>query len=1170
MSQLEIRLLGPFQASLNGSLLTNFESNKVRALLAYLAVEADCPHRREKLASLFWPEMSDRAARNNLRYALSDLRSVIGDRKAQHAFLRITTQDIQFDLQSNHCVDVRAFQAYVEEHSGNPSNISALESGLSLSRGPFLEGFSLPDSIGFEDWLQLKRQDLNRLAARARKELANYWELRGDYERAESWAAHQLAIEPGDEEMHRQLMRIYSFSGRRSAAIAQFEICRKALKEDLDVAPSIETYRLYQEICDDKVIMPSRPPVFLSSEDSKEEPPPIFIARDSELMSLRRALDESLTGDGQIFFITGEPGVGKTALALEFSRRAQQDYPRLAVARGSGQDYFGIGEPYLPFKEVLEMLTGDVENRWAAGHMTREHSRRLWSLAPRSIRGLVENGPSLINTFIDGASVLQRGFLVNTDRPKWLMQLQEKVQTTQSVPGSAQIPQQDYFGQYHRVLRSISQQAPLLILLDDLQWADQGSLALLFALARELAGSRIMILGAYRSAGIQPQILGNRPSLASLANELKRIYGNIFIELQETGDRIFVDSLIDIEPNRLDESFRSMLYQQTRSHPLFTIELLRGMQERGEVFRNESGEWTAISGINLDVLPNRIEAAIAERLDCLSAPLLKILKIASIEGESFTAEAISQLLQNNADEIRMRLSEHLGKRQRLVQPDSSIVVGSNRLSRYRFCHALIRKYLYETSDRVLRAHMHEKIGEALEALYGDSRDEYAGQLAYHFQEAAVPAKAIQYLLLAGRRAIRLSANEDAIAHLTLADSILQKLPHSVERDSQELSVLMTLSVPLMWTKGPAAPEVGQVCDRAGKLLLSVPETLELVPMLFQLGGYHGLRADFAKSEPLMARTNRLAELSGDPQLVIQAHWGLGYARLRTGQLEAGLSHLLKAAEEYDFERDKPLAYAWGYDPGVACLTWVSWALWALGYPDQALARSRAAIELSDKTAHPASKALALAAGSFLHALMRDSEGALSLSKSGLEPALEFKLPFYVSVLEFVRGLTLVRQGSSADGPRIMHSALQSYVAMGTRDLLPTMHILVAEAYAEAGNIGAASEAFAHAAYIAQGHEERFFSAELSRMKGELILSKSNQNFHGAELCFQEALSIAREQKAKILELRASVSLGKLWLQKNRVKEARSLIEGIFRWFTEGHGIPDLIEAKALLKAPIVD
>ena len=244
MAQLDLFLLGPFQATLDGKPLIGFESDKVRALLSYLSVEVDRPHRREKLAGLLWSDFPEQSARTSLRRALANLRQVIGDRDADTSFFLVTRQTIQFNSHSDHFLDVHSFAGAIEGAPGHSPDISKLEEAITLYRGEFLEGFSLPDCPGFEEWILIQRESFHRQALRVMYRLASYFEGVGSYEQALNFTQRQLNTDPYREQDHQQMMRLLALSGQRNEALAHYGSCRELLAKELGVEQAPETISL--------------------------------------------------------------------------------------------------------------------------------------------------------------------------------------------------------------------------------------------------------------------------------------------------------------------------------------------------------------------------------------------------------------------------------------------------------------------------------------------------------------------------------------------------------------------------------------------------------------------------------------------------------------------------------------------------------------------------------------------------------------------------------------------------------------------------------------------------------------------------------------------------------------------------------------------------------------
>jgi predicted ATPase len=898
--------------------------------------------------------------------------------------LLITRDTLQFNTASDYWLDVTAFMEMVEADKTHPSAIDQLEQAVALYRGSFLEGFSVGDSPAFEEWALFTREQIARQVSSALHRLSATYEQRGQYEQAQSYAWQQVELEPWDEAAHRQLMRTLALSDQRSAALAQYETCRRLLSEELGVEPGKETTRLYEQIRNGKLkgLVPSpasppdltaRLPLFL-----EEEPPqveiPVFVARQRELAQLDGFLDLALAGQGRVVFVTGEAGSGKTTLVQEFTRRAQEAHADLIAASGNCNAYTGMGDPYLPFREILGLLTGDVEAKWAAGAITREHALRLWNTLPLAAQALVEAGPDLMDTFVPRAALLERAMTYAPGRADWLTRLDELVERKPTTgPGMPGPQQSDLFEQYTRVLQALPRQVSLVLVVDDLQWADAGSINLLFHLGRQLPGSRVLIVGAYRPEEVAIGRDGERHPLEPVVNEFRRAFGDITVNLGQTESRAFVEAFLDSEPNRLGVGFREMIYRQTHGHPLFTIELLRGLQERGDLVQDPEGRWVEGPALDWETLPARVEAVIAERIGRLAEPLQAALRVASVEGEVFTAEVVARVRAADEREVVGRLSSELDRRHRLVRAQAIERLGARRVSRYRFRNYLFQKYLYDSLDKVERAYLHEDVGNVLEELYEDQASEIAAiapQLAWHFQEAGIAEKAIHYLHQAGERAVELSAYQEAIAHLTRGLALLMALPDSPERAQQELALQLALGMGWLSTSAPA-PEVEKAYIRARELCQQMGKTSQLCRVVGELSIMYYVWAEHQRACELAEEALSLAQQAEDPLLVALGHWYLGFILFGLGEYTTALGHLERVIAFYNPERHhRSLVVLSVADAGLSALAYAACCLWCLGYPEQALKRSQEALTLARELDHAFSLADVLCYGGCMFNAMR--------------------------------------------------------------------------------------------------------------------------------------------------------------------------------------------------------
>ncbi|MFO7742350.1 MAG: tetratricopeptide repeat protein, partial [Anaerolineae bacterium] len=707
---------------------------------------------------------------------------------ADPPFLLVTRPAIQLNREADVWVDTAAFLHLLEGQASSAApTVGQLEDAVELYRGLFLDDISLADSATFHEWVLLKREYFRQRTMGALRRLAECYEIQGMFERGLEYARRQVELEPWGEHGHRQVMRLLALDGRRGSALAQYEACCRLLAEELGVEPEIETTELFERIRDDRLDIPTRirkpalvlePPGFLDEEADDELEPPAFVARERELARLGSFLEQALNGQGGVVLITGGPGQGKTALLDEFARRAMDEHPNLLVARGNCSAYAGVGDPYLPFRHLLGMLTGDVEARWAAGAIARDHARRLWRALPVALEALLTRGASLIGTVLHDEALLSRAAAVLPHRLDWLERLQALTGRARDRP--VDLEQSFLFEQCAEVLSTLADQHPLVLALDDLQWADKASIGLLFHLGRRLAGSRILIACAYRPEEVALGRDGQRHPLEKVLHEFKRTFGDVWVDLDRPDRaeaRGFVDAFLDTEPNRLEEGFRAALFQRTQGHPLFTVELLRAMQERGELVRDVGGDGAWIEGPALDweILPARVEAVIEQRVRRLDPVLQEIVSVASVEGEVFTAQVLAAVRGMAEAALLRRLTQELQGQHRLVSEQEEVQVGSRRLDRYKFSHILVQNYVYRRLSRGERRVLHGEVAAALEDLHKVRQEEIAVQLALHFHRAGDDRRAFRYFVLAAENAARAYANEEAVAHYTRAIELAERV-----------------------------------------------------------------------------------------------------------------------------------------------------------------------------------------------------------------------------------------------------------------------------------------------------------------------------------------------------------------------------------------------------------
>ena len=1165
MIRLSLRLLGGFQAVLDGDAATGFESDKARALLAFLVVEAHRPHRREEVAGLFWPERPERAARTNLRRVLYNLRSVLGDRRAPAPFLLVTRQTVQFNQGSEYWLDVAAFVSNIDAAEERLSSPEILEKATTLYQGEFLKGISVAGCVEFEEWVVVWRERLHHKLFAALGRLVTWYDQHGDYESALQVGRRQLALEPWNEQGHRNIMRLLVYTGQKGAALAQFDKMRRILDEELSVMPGPETTRLYEQIRDGTLPPPPRPPLFLVAP-----PPdigrPLFVARSDELSALKQGLTRMRSGQTQMRFIKGSAGSGKTALVEEFARVAEEMVSDLLIVKSKGNAYTGTGDPYLPFRGLLGQLTGDFEALWAAGSISQDQAYRLWGTLPVAVRALNSVGRDLIGTLVPADPLVARARACAPGGAPWIEQLIEIATERKGEGPSAPIQQPYLFEQVALVLQAVAKRAPLLIILDDQQWLDTGSASLLFYLGRQLATDRIMIVGIYRPEALVQGQAGKRHPLEPIVNELDAQLGQLHIDLENSDRQQFINALIDSEPNSLETPFRDTLFRHTQGHALFTVELLRGMKKRGELCQDNTGKWVVGPSLEWGALPARVDAVIAARLGSVPPTLRQVLNVAAVEGEEFTAEIVAQVLGMKATKMIVTLSEQLDRTYHLLSAQDVAYSGEQRFSHYRFRHQLFQRHLYQHLDPAERSYLHQAVGEALEDLLSGSTEPYSPQLARHFSEAGQIVKAARYLQEAGERAVRLSANQEAIDHFEQALAALETLPDSDKRKRQELAVRSALYAPLVASKGYAAVEVARNNLRAYELCQALEKDPRLLPTLWQLGSYFYARGELLKGLVLVEQMIPLAEQTQDPLQLTLAYWAKGSSQLNIGKLASSRRNLELALGHYRPENHKRLAQMAGQDPGVSSLSWSAWGCWMLGYPELAQKRSQEALALSAVLDHPFTTTFANSiAGSLFHQMCRNVEAAAASSQTVMALATEYEFPLFQVCGSIISAWAhLVRESGKAQQGVLeqMEAGVVTWQEMQVGMQLPHLMALLAQAFGLQGQPQKGLATAERALEIALENDELYYQAELLRVRGELLLMEGASE--DAAASFQKAIDVARTQQAKAWELRATTSLARLWRDEGRESDARRALQEIYSWFEEGFDTPDLAEVKELL------
>ena len=621
----------------------------------------------------------------------------------------------------------------------------------------------------------------------------------------------------------------------------------------------------------------------------------MFIGRKAQLERLQQALHIAASGHVQIVFIAGEAGSGKTSLADEFIREHAAQDPELIVATGQCNAQTGAGDPYLPFRQVLNSLTSDAET--GRNPVERDQAQRAAALREFvrvSTQTLIQIGPDLIGIFVPGGSLLARLPTLLATNSKLADKIADRVGPKQGKSASKADPaldQERIFEQYGAVLKALCAKRTLIIMLDDLQWADSGSLNLLFHIARQLQESRLLLIGTYRPDDVSLGREGERHPLEPVLNELKRYYGEVVIDLSRPpvqDARDFVNALVDSEPNRLDAAFRDHLFRQTEGHALYTVELMRNLQERGDLVRDEQGRWVQGPSLDWKSLPARVEGVIGERVARLPAALHETLTTASVMGYEFAAQVVARVKNQPERELVRDLSRELERRYRLVFEQPETRLGAQVLSPYRFSHALVHQYLYDELGAAERRLLHADIAATLEALAGSAADEIALQLACHYDEARDSPKAAHYWTVAGEAAFASYAHPEAIS----AYSRALELAPDAQLTPAQLRRLYARRGRAMELIGQFEQAIRNYDDllAAAQLLRDRPMELDARVAASTLYSTPTAVVDPVRGRQLSEETLKLAEELGDQAVQARVLWNLLLVNLQDSNPQAAIEY----------------------------------------------------------------------------------------------------------------------------------------------------------------------------------------------------------------------------------------------------------------------------------------
>jgi predicted ATPase/class 3 adenylate cyclase len=835
-----------------------------------------------------------------------------------------------------------------------------------------------------------------------------------------------------------------------------------------------------------------------------------LVGRDHELGLLLERWHRAKEGEGQVVLLSGEPGIGKSRLIRELRERL------------SSENYMPLSHYCSPYHQnsAFYPVIGLLER---AGGLSRTEPPdcqldKLEALLSRSTEQVEEVAPLLAALLAIPTGSRYPPLDLSPER--------QKARTFEALLGQ---------------MEGLARRQPVLSLYEDLHWVDPSTRELLGLMVDRARRLPVLMIMAFRPDFVPPWTRRTHVTPIALGH-LSRRQSIAMIE-RLTGGRALPPTVLD------------QILAKTEGVPLFVEELTKTVLASG-VLKNGGDRYKLAGPLPQLAIPTTLQDSLMARLDRL-APVKEVAQIAAVIGREFSHELLAAITPLSAEDLAAALDQ-------LLAADLVHRRGTPADNLFCFKHALVRDAAYASLLERKRRRLHLDVVHALEERFQEATTGEPEILAHHATRAGLADKAMHYWRLAGEQALARSATAEAVAQLDRGLELLVDLPDGSEGRRRELGLQLVLGPALIAAKGFAAPETSRAYARACELCRELGDIPKLLPALYGQSVVHWQRAELAAAHEVARELLRLAEEQGDAAAEVVGHRILGTFLFQLGRLAESLTHSERALALYDPVRDRNSRFVYAIDSRVVCLLWLSLAHLALGYPEQAQVRQAEALATARELAHPNTIAQALFCDWTLHQLLRDGRAAQEQAEALIALTTEQGLPLWLSAGVVIRGWALAAGGQTEDGIAVIRRGLADYRATGAELFSPYFLALLADAHGRADQAAIGLSLLADALDGVERTGVRWIEAELHRVQGELRLALPEPDQSEAEACFLRAMAIAREQQAKLWELRAATSLARLCRDQSRRNQAHDLLAPLYDWFTEGFETADLRDAKLLL------
>jgi class 3 adenylate cyclase/predicted ATPase len=841
--------------------------------------------------------------------------------------------------------------------------------------------------------------------------------------------------------------------------------------------------------------------------------------REREMQTLLQRWRLARGGEGQVVVLSGEPGIGKSRLIQALSQRSGEDHASRMAFRCSP---FHVSSPLFP---VVDQLSRALQ----AGPEDPPGVR--WERLEQLLEGVGLRDDVHLFLFAALLSIpLPAGFAEPT-----ISREERKARTLQALA---------------TWLLTLAVEQPMLVIFEDLQWADPSTLDMLSLCVGRIRDAAILVVMTCRPDFVPPWPTGGPclelPLTRLSPHDIRRVATEI------AGKPLPADVL-------------EQLVHKTDGVPLYVEEMTKDLLE-SNLMHDVQGQFELRGALPNMAVPFSLQDSLASRLDRLG-PARRLAETASVLGREFSFSWIQALSDSDEQTLVAGLQRLCDAGILLRQPGPQDTV-------YIFRHALMQDAAYNSLLIRRRQQVHARVAQLLTTEWAGQAASQPALVAHHYTEAGLAPQAIVFWRRAGLQAVESSANKEAIQHVSKALEVLKTLPEGPERDRGDLSLLLALGVPLAVTSSWAAPEVRWASERAFELCEALGETDQLFPAMYGVWSSRQVQAEYGAARRLAQQLLALAERTRDDGFLLQAHRACGIICLHTGEFLEALTHCEAGWALYDSERHHSHVAMYWLDPGVGCLCYGAWALMFLGRLDQALARVNQAVDLARRGGHAFSLAYALFFCTVLLQLRREPGPTRERAQELTVLAQQHGFPILGAWASLMLGCALVEEGRAREGSVMIREGERAIRSGGARVSRSGALTVLANAYDRAGDREPGLATVAEALDFVAQSEEHFYEAELHRLRGELLLQRgagpAQADAQGqvdaqeqAQRCFEQCMSIARQQHAGIWVLRGATSLARLHALRGERIKARDAIGDVLGSFTEGLATPDLQEARAL-------